>query len=254
MEDPADYGQRWAAIYDYRNPIDDYAKSAARFLHSLAGKGSALEFGVGTGRVAIPLAALGTWVHGVEVSPAMLGRLADRPGGHQVEVSLADMTRDRISGDFMLVYLAFNTLFMVLEQQEQVQCVRNAAAHLQPGGLLVIEAFVPEFHHYSGSQATRAEHLFDDEVWLLASKHDPVRQVIRTQSIKITTGGTELRPVSLRYIWPSELDLMCLLAGLRLRNRYGGWEHEPFNAQSSHHISVYESAPDADVRAAEASD
>jgi 2-polyprenyl-3-methyl-5-hydroxy-6-metoxy-1,4-benzoquinol methylase len=250
MQDPADYGQRWAAIYDDRNPIDDYAKSAAQFLHSLANNDKALEFGVGTGRVALPLATLGTQVHGVDVSPAMLAQLAQRPGGDQIQTSLADMTRDRIPGAFALVYLAFNTLFMVVEQQEQVRCMRNAAAHLQPGGLLVLESFVPEFHHYSGSQATRAEHLLDDEVWLLASKHDPVRQVIRTQSIKITSGGTELRPVTLRYIWPSELDLMAQLAGLRLRHRYGGWQHEPFNSQSTHHVSVYEvepgsSAPDA---------
>ncbi|WP_194892059.1 class I SAM-dependent methyltransferase [Catenulispora pinisilvae] len=240
MKDPAQYGQQWAGVYDRRNPIDDYAQAAAEHLHSLAGKNAALELGVGTGRIAIPLAALGTKVHGVDVSPAMLTHLSERPGGDRVTTSLADMVNDRIPGDFAVVYLAFNTLFMVLEQRQQVQCVRNASTHLRPGGLLVIEAFVPEFQHYTGSQATRTEHLLDDEVWLLTSKHDAVRQVIRTQSIRISADGTELRPVDLRYIWPSELDLMCQLAGLRLRDRFGGWQREPFNSQSTHHVSVYE--------------
>ncbi len=241
MIHPADYGERWAEVYDSRNPIDDYAEAAADFLSDLAGGGRALEFGVGTGRVAVPLASRGTAVHGIDISESMLAKLRSRPGGGTVSVTLGDMARDRVPGPFRIVYLAFNTLFVLLQQPDQLRCVRNAALHLEPpDGVLVVEAFVPEFHRYSGGQALRAEHVKNDEVWLLASEHDPVAQTIMTQSIRITSGMAELRPVALRYVWPSELDLMCQLAGFRLRERFGGWWREPFTAQSSHHVSVYQ--------------
>jgi SAM-dependent methyltransferase len=240
--EPSTYGDRIAEVFDESFvPTDEHA--AAGFLASLAGGGPALELGIGTGRVALPLRRLGVEVHGIEASERMAAKLREKRGGASIPVTIGDLVNVDVDARYRLIYVVFNTFFAPLTQAEQVRCFRNAAAHLEPDGLFVIEAFVPDLALYDEDQRTEAFEIELDRVRLDVVRHDRERQHIVGQHVVITEDGIRLFPFSMRYVWPSEMDLMGRLAGMRLRERYGGWHHEPLTAASVFHVSVYELAP-----------
>ncbi len=236
------YGDKIADIYDQHVEemgVDDPATVAT--LAEYAGGGRVLELGVGTGRVAIPLAHRGIEVHGVDVSQAMLDRLKAKTGGDRVTAILGDFAElDAIEGEFTLIYCVFNTFFGLTSQDEQVACFRNGAAHLAPGGSFCIEAFVPDVSRFEGGQNLQIRQVTADRVEIVASVHDRVAQRVYGHSVYLTEDGVKLYPGDLRYAWPSELDLMASLAGLSLRERWGGWRREPFTVASTKHVTLYQ--------------
>lgn len=232
------YGDRIAEFYDERHYAFD--ELAVRLLAELAGGGRALELGIGTGRVALPLAARGVEVHGIDASRAMVERLRAKPGGDAVRVYVGDFEAVEAEGEFALVYVVFNTFFALLSQESQVRCFRNVAARLAPGGVFLIEAFVPDLSRYHGGQVVNANEVTAGRAVLDVSRLDRARQYVTGQMVVLTDGQVRLFPVQLRFAWPSELDLMARLAGLSLRDRWGGWNREPFGAASEKHVSVYE--------------
>lgn len=234
----ATYGEHLAEVYD--KWFGSYEEAAIELLAELAGGGPALELGVGTGRMALPLAARGVEVHGIDAAPAMVARLRARPGGDSIAVTMGNFADVNVGGEFPLVFIVFNTFYALLTQEEQLRCFRNVAARLREGGTFLVEAFVPDVARFSGGQSVRAYTVTNERVSLQAAQHDPVRQRMMTQYIVFTAEGVKLYPVEIRYVWPSELDLMARLAGLRLRHRWGGWNREEFGANSEKYISIYE--------------
>jgi SAM-dependent methyltransferase len=239
FDDPAFYGDRWAEVYDEHHAAMDPAP-AVEFLARLAGDRRVLELAIGTGRVALPLAGRGIAVEGIDASEAMLERLRGKPGGQSIPVVIGDMALVPAAGPFGLVYLVFNTLFGLLSQARQAECFRNVARVLGPGGAFVIECFVPDLARFDRGQRVQARAVTEDSAVLELSRHDSVEQRITTQIVTLDEQGAHLRPVALRYSWPSELDLMAEQAGLRLRERYSGWDQQPFDSSSRGHVSVYQ--------------
>jgi SAM-dependent methyltransferase len=235
------YGDRIAAVYDERldGRFED-TPGAVELLASLAGSGPVLELGIGTGRLALPLAERGLEVHGIDASVAMVARLRAKPGGERIPVTIGDFADVGVDGTYPLVFVAFNTFFALASQDDQVRCFSGVAAHLAADGVFVIEAFVPDVTRLAFGHHPRTERVDIDAVELSASHHDPVRQVVESQHVVIGERGTSLYPVRVRYAWPSELDLMARLAGLRLRERWGTWRRETFGAASPRHVSIYE--------------
>ncbi|MFW6174972.1 MAG: class I SAM-dependent DNA methyltransferase [Chloroflexota bacterium] len=235
------YGDRIADVYEeiYRVPGDPAA--AVEMLAGLAGDGRALELGVGTGRVALPLRERGIEVHGIDASEAMLARMRAKPGGSEVAVTVGDFADVAADGDFSLIFVVANTFYGLLSQEEQIRCFRNVADHLQAGGAFVIEAFVPDVARFSRQQHVAAN-VELDWVRLDVTNHDPVDQKLYSQHVALSAEGVKLYPVQLRYAWPAELDLMAQLAGMRLRERWADWDRSKFNAASTNHVSVYEHA------------
>ena len=214
--------------------------AAVAFLEQLVGSGPALELGIGTGRIALPLAARGIRVDGIDLSQVMVDRLRTRPGGDQLSVTIGDFADVPVSGTYRLIYVVFNTLFNVLTQDDQVRCFENVAAHLTSDGTFVIEALVPAFlYQLRNNQYVDAEAIEVDTVRLDVLRHDPATQMIEENHILLSETGMRFNPVVQRYVWPSELDLMARIAGLRLKQRWGGWHQEPFNSNSRLHVSVY---------------
>jgi SAM-dependent methyltransferase len=210
------------------------------FLAELAGTGPALELGIGTGRVALPLAERGVEVHGIDASEAMVEQLRSKPGGDRIPITLKDFADVGVEGAFSLVFVVFNTFFALVNQEDQVRCFRAVAECLTPDGVFILEAFVPDVARFDRyHQRVEAGDLTLDQVRLEVSRHDPVTQRIDGQHVVISEKETKLYPVHLRYAWPSELDLMARLAGLRLSERWGSWRRDPFNESSERHISVY---------------
>ncbi len=240
---PSTYGDHIADVYDswHRLPAD--TDQTVEFLATLAGSGPVLELGIGTGRIALPLAARGLAVHGIDASDAMVARLRSKTHGDQIPVTVGDFADVAVEGTFALILVVFNTLFALLTQEDQVRCMRNVAAHLSDGGVFVLEAFVPDLTRFDHGQRVAATHVGLDEVVLDVSMHHPETQRIDIQAVVIRAGEIKTYPVPIRYAWPSELDLMAQLAGLRLRERWGGWRREPFEAGSAKHVSVYELEP-----------
>lgn len=232
------YNERCADVYDQWFGYFDEA--AVDVLEGLAGGGRALELGIGTGTVALPLAARGVEVHGIDSSEEMVARLRAKPGGDLIPVTLGDFSEVGVAGEFSLVFVVYNTLFALQTQDEQVRCFRSVAARLRPGGAFVVEAFVPDLAQLSAGRGVRLLHMTDDRVGIKIYEHDPVGQKLRSRHVVFTDGGSRLFPVEVRYAWPSELDLMARLAGLRLRARWAGWRGEEFGARSEKHVSVYE--------------
>lgn len=237
FDDPRFYGERWAHVYDPMHPELDL--DLVGFLANLAGEDGALEFGIGTGRIALPLSEAGIRVHGVDVSEPMVDRLRAKPGADAIEVTIGDMTTASLPGRYGLVYIVFNGIFCVLSQADQVACFRNAARHLTDAGAFVIECHVPDVARFDRGQRVQILELEEDVMYVEYTVHDPVAQRVRTQLVSFADGRTRLGPITMRYAWPSELDLMARLAGLRLEHRYGGWDRRPFGADSTKHISVY---------------
>lgn len=241
---PATYGDRIAGIYDrYVEPfVGEKTSPAVEFLADLVGKGRVLELGIGTGRIALPLVERGATVEGIDASQSMVDRLRTKPGGDAIRVSIGDFANVDVEGRFDLIYVVFNTFFALLDQDEQIRCFGNVAAHLADGGAFVIEAFVPDPTMYDHGQRMGATRVEADRVEINASKLDLATQRITSQHILIGGEGIVLLPVQLRYAWPSELDLMARLADMGLRERFGGWNREPFTSSSPFHVSVYERA------------
>ena len=238
--EPSTYGDRIAPIYDEMIEGKFDTDGAVSFLAELAATGPVLELGIGTGRVALPLAQRGLEVHGIDASEAMVGALRAKPGGDGIAITLKDFVDVDVEGQFSLVYVVFNTLFALVEQDDQVRCFRSVAQRLTPNGVFVLEAFVPDLVRFGRyHQRVEAGDLSLDRVRLEVSRHDPVTQRIHGQHVVISEEGTKLYPVQLRYSWPAELDLMARLAGLRLRERWGSWRRDAFNESSERHISVY---------------
>jgi SAM-dependent methyltransferase len=235
------FGKRVAASYDEDSAgMFDPAlvEAAVDTLAELAVDGGALEFAVGTGRIALPLAERGVRVVGIDNSRAMLARLAEKPGSERIETVVGDMAATRIDGDFSLVYLVFNTIFNLTTQDGQVACFQNAAAHLRSGGRFVIEARVPELQRLPLGQTVLPWRA--DPTGMSYYVYDVVTQRLSGQHYDIENGRIEASPIELRYAWPAELDLMARLAGMRLEERWAGWDGEPFTGLSPAHVSVYE--------------
>jgi SAM-dependent methyltransferase len=240
---PETYGERIADVYDaMMADLPDPADCVDR-LAELAGPGPALELGIGTGRVALPLAARGVQVHGIDASEAMVERLRAKPGGEAIPVTLGDFAGVPVEGSFPLVYVVFNTFYSLLTQDEQVRCFAAVAGRLAPGGAFVLELFVPDPTLHPGGQSVRTRHLALDLARMDLCLHDPVAQRVDFQNVLLGSDGIRLLPGSVRYAWPSELDLMARLAGMRLRERWGGWRREPYTGSTTGlYVAVYEHA------------
>lgn len=231
------YGERVAGVYDEWFPdADTHAIDA---LADLARGGRVLELGIGTGRFALPLAGRNVEVHGIDAAPSMISRLQAKAGAERIKITQGNFAEVPVEGEFALIYVVFNTIFALSSQDEQVQCFRNVAKHLAPGGCFVIEAFVPDTRRFSGGQVNWATRVETDLVELDVGRHDAATQKVVSQKVVITDGDVRLYPVQIRYCWPSELDLMAQLAGLKLRERWSDWKREPFSSESTKHISIY---------------
>ena len=213
---------------------------AVAFLEQLARGGPALELAIGTGRIAVPLAARGIRVDGIDFSAAMVAQLRAKPGGAQIAVTMGNFADVAVKGTYRLIYLVFNTLFNLLSQDEQVRCFENVADHLTDDGCFVVEAFVPAFlYRLRDNQYVDAEAIRVDEVRLDVLRHDMEKQMIEESHVSLSAAGIRLNPVVQRYAWPSELDLMARIAGLRLKQRWASWMREQFTSTSDNCVSVY---------------
>jgi SAM-dependent methyltransferase len=238
---PSTYGERMASVYDASvEPIVGASTEAAvEFLAEMARGGRTLELGIGTGRIALPLRQRGIDVAGVDASQAMVERLRAKPGGADVPVTMGDFGAVQVEGTFRLIYVVFNTFFSLLDQEQQLTCFSNVAAHLTKDGVFLIEAFVPDPTLYDRGQRVSTTQVEVDRLRLDAARIDLATQRISSMHIQIGAEGLALWPVQLRYAWPSELDLMARLAGLQLKERFGGWRKEPFTSLSGGHVSIY---------------
>lgn len=233
------YGERIADVYDgWYGTVDE---TIILTLAELAQGGRTLELGIGTGRIALPLRERGIEVHGIDASEAMVAKLRQKPGGANIPVTIGNFADFDIEGEFSLIFVGFNTFYGLLTQEEQIQCFRCAARHLTPDGVFLLEVFVPNLNRYTDGQTVRTPSIDTDEVKLETTRIDIVTQQLTGQHVLISEQGIRMFPLKLRYAWPSELDLMAQLAGMRLRSRWGGWQQQPFTAKSPHHISIYES-------------
>jgi SAM-dependent methyltransferase len=233
------YGERIAARYDELYADLDPADAVETLADLAERRGRVLELAIGTGRIALPLADRGIDVQGVDISEAMVARLRSKPGGEAIPVTMGDFAEVPVEGRYGVVFVAFNTFFGLTTQEEQVRCFENVAAHLTEDGVFVLEAFIPDLTRFDRKQRVGAISIELDEVQLEATKYDPVAQRSTSQHVLVTERGIELIPVVVRFAWPSELDQMARLAGLRLQERWGGWDRRPFTADSERHVSVY---------------
>ena len=241
MDDDGYFGEPVAARYD--DVVDDMLDRAGidiavDFLAELAGSGRALELGIGTGRVAVPLARRGVPVSGIDMSKAMVARLHAKPDGTDIPVTIGDFATARVDGTFSVAYLVFNTISNLTTQAAQVACFRNVAAHLAPGGCFVIEVGVPGLRRLPPGETLRAFHLSETR-WGI-DEYDVAAQGLTSHHFEIVDGRLERLSIPFRYAWPAELDLMAELAGMGLRERWAGWKREPFTSESRMHVSVWE--------------
>jgi SAM-dependent methyltransferase len=235
------FDERVAARYDesesemFESAIVD---ATVDFLVELAGKGRALEFGIGTGRIAVPLAQRGVPVHGIDMSNAMVAKLRAKPGGEDIGVTIGDFSTTTVDGTFSVAYLVFNTISNLTTQDAQVACFRNVAAHLEPGGCFVIEVGVPGLQRLPPGETIHVFHMSATR-WGF-DEYDVANQGLTSHHFWIVDGRVESLSMPFRYAWPAELDLMAQLAGMTLRERWSGWEREPFTSDSRKHVSVWE--------------
>jgi SAM-dependent methyltransferase len=237
------FGGDVAATYDdgFEDQFDPAVIDAtAGVLAGLAGHGRALELAIGTGRIALPLAARGVEVHGIDLSRAMVARLRAKPGGDAIPVAIGDFATTTMDGTFSLVYLVFNTIMNLTTQDAQVACFRSAAAHLEPGGCFVVEVGVPELRRLPPGQSAVPFQVNSTD-WAF-DLYDTATQAMSSNYVTVTDGRGEYRSIPFRYVWPSELDLMARLAGMRLRDRWEDWTRTPFTGDSRKHVSVWEKA------------
>lgn len=235
---PETFGALNAEDYDALHDPGTTAEAVA-LLAELAGAGPTLELAIGTGRVAIPLAARGVQIEGMDASPDMVAKMRAKPGGEAIPVTMGDMAHLGLDGSFDFAFLIFNTLFNLLTQDDQVRCFKGVAAHLSPGGRFLVEAFVPDPSRFPGGQSVRTRSIGRHGVTLEAAVHDAATQVIEHQYLRFGPEGMQMIPLPMRYAWPAEIDLMAQLAGLELETRWGGWHKEPFTGASQMHVSLY---------------
>lgn len=236
------WGQEIADCYDETHRAEwepEVLDPMVGLLAELAGDGQALELAVGTGRVALPLSARGVRVSGIELSVPMAERLRAKPGADAVPVTIGDMTVTTVPGTFTLVYLVANTIMNVTTQDEQLAVFANAAAHLGPGGCFVVEVMVPQARRVPPGETSRVFALERDHVGI-ETFDDPVGQIASSHHWTVVGGRLVRHSAPYRYVWPSELVLMARLAGLRLRDRWAGWQREPFTADSASQVAVFE--------------
>jgi SAM-dependent methyltransferase len=235
------FGEQVAARYDELSD-EMFAPSvvdpAVDFLAGLAGEGDALELGIGTGRIALPLAQRGVRVKGIDLSEAMVERLRAKPGGAEIQVEIGDFATTTIAGSFTLAYLVFNTINNLTTQDAQVACFENAAAHLEPGGCFVIEVGVPSLQRLPPGETVRPFRVTPTRLGF--DEYDIAAQGLISHHFRVVGDRLEARSIPFRYVWPAELDLMARIAGMTLRERWSGWEREPFTSESTKHISVWE--------------
>jgi SAM-dependent methyltransferase len=235
------FDERIAAGYDAHS-ADMFepavVDATVSFLADLAGTGAALELAVGTGRIALPLSGRGVRVHGIDLSPAMVARLQAKPGSDAIDVTIGDIATARVDGTFSVAYLVYNTITNLLTQDEQVECFRTAAAHLEPGGCFVIEVGVPDLQRLPPGEIYQTYHVsptrFDFDEWDIAA------QILSSHHYWVVDDKLENFSAPYRYVWPTELDLMARIAGMRLRERWSDWDRGPFTSESRKHISVWE--------------
>jgi SAM-dependent methyltransferase len=241
VHDDGYFDERVAARYD-ESSADMFEPAvvdpAVDFLADLAGSGRALELGIGTGRLALPLAQRGVPVHGIELSRAMVARLREKPGGEEIGVTVGDFATTTVDGAFSVAYLVFNTIMNLTTQDGQVACFRNVASHLEPGGCFVIEVGVPSLRRLPPGETFRVFHASETH-WGL-DEFDVARQGLVSHHFTVVDDRIERVSIPFRYVWPAELDLMAELAGMRLRERCSGWKREPFTSESDNHVSVWE--------------
>jgi SAM-dependent methyltransferase len=239
---PEDYfGERVAARYD-ESSADLFEPAVVdpvvEFLAGLAGRGAALELGIGTGRIALPLARRGIRVYGIDSSEAMVARLRAKPGAEQIGVTIGDFATTAVEGRFSVAYLVFNTIMNLTSQEEQAACFQNVAAHLAPGGCFVIEVMVPALQRLPPGETVRAFTVTATRLGF--DEYDVASQGLVSHHYSVVDGRLEVASMPFRYVWPSELDLMARLAGMTLRERWSGWKREPFTSDSTGHVSVWE--------------
>lgn len=235
------FGEGVAARFDERYAYQSdpaVLEPILAFLFDLAGGGPALELGVGTGRIAIPLAGRDVRVHGIDLSEAMIARLRAKPGAERVGVTVGDFATATVEGTFSIAYLVANTIMNLTTQDEQVACFQNVAAHLQPGGCFVIEVVVPGLRRLPPGERFQPFDVSPTHLGL--DEYDVARQGLISHHYWLGEGDVEVLSPPFRYVWPAELDLMARLAGMRLRERWGGWAREPFTSESTMHVSVWE--------------
>jgi SAM-dependent methyltransferase len=241
MHDDGYFDERVASRYDESSAeMFDPAvvDPAVDLLVELAGGGHALELGIGTGRIALPLSQRGVPVHGIELSKAMVKRLRAKSGGEDIGVTIGDFSTTSVDATFSVAYLVFNTIMNLTTQTAQVACFRNVAAHLEPGGSFVIEVGVPSVRLLPPGENIRAFHVSETR-WGI-DEFDVAKQGLTSHHFTIVDGRLERVSIPFRYVWPSELDLMAQLAGMRLRVRWAGWSREPFTSDSRKHVSLWE--------------
>ncbi|MGC0339894.1 class I SAM-dependent DNA methyltransferase [Streptomyces sp. SLBN-8D4] len=246
IDDDGYFGESVAATYDASSAAmfaPGAVEPAVALLAELAGEGRALELGVGTGRIALPLARLGVEVHGIELSRAMADRLRAKPGGEAVGVTIGNFATARAPGTFSVAYLVFNTIMNLTTQDAQVDCFRNVAAHLEPGGTFVVEVMVPQLRKLPPGQNTVPFHVGTDRLGF--DTYDLATQAMSSHHVRVSEDGQgSFRSIPFRYVWPAELDLMARLAGMRLRERWDNWSREPFTSESESCVSVWEKITD----------
>ena len=239
------YGDRMAEVYDEIHEqlsVPEVVDPMVDVLAELAGGGRALELGIGTGRIALPLAQRGVEVHGLDASEAMVAQMREKPGGADIPVTIGDFEQVGVEGRYSLVYVVFNTLFSLPSQEAQVNCFQSIARRLADDGVFLMEAFVPDMTRFDRGQRVSAGLVETDRVSIDLGRHDPATQTVASSHVYITAEGVRMYPVSLRYAWPSELDLMAQLAGMRLQSRWSDWRRNPFTSASTGHVSIYELA------------
>jgi SAM-dependent methyltransferase len=228
-----------ANVYDDGPQRGDEIATVA-FLEQIARGGPALELAIGTGRIALPSAARGIRVDGIDFSPAMVARLRAKPGGAQITVTMGNFADVPVSGHYRLIYVVFNTLFNLLTQDEQVRCFENVAAHLTGDGSFVVEGAVPaDLYRLRNDQYVDLEAIAVGNVRFDVARYDPVKQLLEETHVVLSNTGIHLNPIVTRYAWPAELDLMARIAGIHLKERWAGWGREPFTSTSSNCVSVY---------------
>ena len=235
------FGAAVAEHYDERYAYEaapEVVEPIVDFLVELAGDGPALELGIGTGRIGLPLSQRGVRVHGIDLSEAMVARLRAKPGADEIEVTMGDFATTRVDATFTLAYLVANTIMNLTTQAEQVACFRNVADHLGPGGCFVIEVVVPGLQRLPPGERFLPFHVGPDHLGF--DEYDVARQGLVSHHYWIANGEVQVLAPPFRYVWPAELDLMAELAGMSLRERFGGWKREPFTSESTRHVSVWE--------------
>jgi hypothetical protein len=229
-----------AARYDEEladQSTPEAVEPVVRFLADLAGDGGALELGIGTGRIAVPLSQRGVPVHGIDLSPAMVARLHAKNGADRIEVTIGDFATTRVAGTFRLAYLLCNTIMNLTTQSDQVACFRSVAAQLEPGGYFVVNVMIPELQRLPPGETIHAFAVTPTHLGF--EEYDVATQTAFSHHYRVIDGTLDFQSAPFRYVWPSELDLMAELAGMTLRERWSNWTRDPFTSDSRSHVSVW---------------